>query len=168
MKMVKRTLIAIAVVALIATSVQAAVPNGSVKEDGSWPTTYVAVDLCTMPVVMDVGMYVQVKDCGDRKIKLVQVDCPDGRDFPCYSDCEDVEVRANFAAVLGTKLATLGDPNAPTFSWTSYFDGASTVPGDGEYHKITVCVDAWAMQIWKAGPGDEVKIGTLTLTVKPQ
>jgi hypothetical protein len=168
MKMVKRTLIAIAVVALLATSVQAVVPNGAVKEDGSWPTEYKFVDLCTMPVVMDVGMYVQVLDCADRIIKLVQVDCPDGRDFPCYSDCEEVEVRANFAAVLGTKLAVTGGEGAPTFSWTSYFDGDSTIPGDGQYHKVTVCVDAWAMEIWKAGPGDEVKIGELTLTVKPQ
>jgi len=163
--MVKRMLIAIAVVALVATSVQALdySDNGKIKKDAGWPTEYVAVDLCTMPVVMDVGMYVQVFECENRIIKLVQVTCPEGQAFPCYSDCEDVEVRANFAAVFGLKLS---DPSIST-NWNAYFDGDNTIPGDGIYHKITVCVDAWETEIWTAGPGDEVSIGTLTLTVKP-
>jgi hypothetical protein len=171
MKMVKRMLIAIAVVALVATSVQADVVDpdgGKIKQDSSWPTEYIALDLCTMPVLMDVGMYVQVKDCHKREIKLVQVDCADiGQSkFPCYKDCEEIEVRANFAAVLGTKLAK-ADPS-PIKSWKAYFDGDNTVPGDGVYKKLTVCVDAWESQIWTAALGDKVNVGTLTITVKPQ
>jgi hypothetical protein len=169
MKMVKRTLIAIAVVAFVVSSAQAVIQldNGAVKEDNGWPTQYIAVPLCTMPVVMDVGMYVQVIDCGDKKIELKQVTCPSGRDFPCYSGCaEDIEVRANFNAVLGTQLAA--DPCVPSFSWEAKFVGDSTIPGDGINHKITVCVEAWAMEIWKAGPNDSYQIGELTLTVKPQ
>jgi hypothetical protein len=164
MKMVKRTLIAIAVVGILATSVQAVDPY--IKQDVGWPVQYVALDLCTMPVVMDVGMYVQLKECEKRIIKLVQVDCPEGRAFPCYSDCDDFEVRANFAAVFGTKLTKAS--GSPVKNWEAYFDGDSTIPGDGVYHKLTVCVDAWETEIWTAGPGDEVNVGTLTITVKPQ
>lgn len=168
--MVKRMLIAIAVVALVATSVQAVdAPAGSIKKDASWPTEYIALDLCEIPVVMDVGMYVQVKDCSKRKIKLVQVECDSigkAGKFPCYADCEDIEVRANFAAVLGLKL-TKADPS-PIKSWEAYFDGDNTVPGDGVYKKLTVCVNAWESEIWTAAPGDEVAVGKVTVTVKPQ
>jgi hypothetical protein len=166
MKMVKRMLIAIAVVAVVATSVQADSPY--IKQDDSWPTEYIALDLCTMPVLMDVGMYVQLKDCHKREIKLVQVDCASiGQEkFPCYKDCDDIEVRANFAAVLGTKLAKA--EGSPIKDWKAYFDGDNTVPGDGVYKKLTVCVDAWESQIWTAAPGDKVNVGTLTVTVKPQ
>jgi hypothetical protein len=171
MKMVKRMLIAIAVVALVATSAQADIVDpggGKIKQDSSWPTEYIALDLCTMDVLMDVGMYVQIKDCSKREIKLVQVTCPEGRKFPCYSDCEDIEVRANFAAVLGLKLAK-SDPS-PIKSWEAYFDGENTVDSDelGVYKKLTVCVDAWESEIWTASPGDKVKVGELTVTVKPQ
>jgi hypothetical protein len=165
MKMVKRTLIAIAVVALIATSVQATVPNGSVKEDGSWPTEYKAVDLCIIDVVIDVGMYVQLMDCADKKIKLVQVDCANNDDFPCYKDCEEFNVRANFNAVLGTKLS---DAPAVVGSWSAAFDGDATVPGTGVEVTRKVCVEAKKATIWNTPPGDEVAVGKLTITVKPQ
>jgi hypothetical protein len=167
MKMVKRTLIAIAVVALLATTVPAKDVNegGKIKRDSGWPMEYIALDICTIPIYMDVGMYVQVFECEKREIILVQVDCPEGRAFPCYSDCEEVEVRANFAAVFGTKLAK--SEGSPITNWTSYFDGDNTILGTGEYEKITVCVDAWETSIWNATPGDKVKVGELTLTVKP-
>ena len=88
--MVKRSLIAIAVLAILATSVQALDydDNGKIKRDGSWPTVYVALDLCTMPVVMDVGMYVQIFECEKRIIKLVQVDCADN-DYAEENGCEN-------------------------------------------------------------------------------
>jgi hypothetical protein len=169
MKMVKRSLIAIAVLAILATSVQALDydDNGKIKRDGSWPTVYVALDLCTMPVVMDVGMYVQIFECEKRIIKLVQVDCADiGSDkFPCYLDCEEFDIRANFTAVLGTKLTKA--EGSPIKDWEAYYDGEDTVPGDGVYYKRTVCVKAWDTEIWTAGPGDEVAVGSLTITVKP-
>ncbi len=163
--MVKRSLIAIALLALVATMAFGA--DGQIKKDGSWPTVYVALDLCTMPVVMDVGMYVQIIECDKKIIKLVQVDCASiGQSaFPCYSDCEDFDIRANFTAVLGSRIDNKAD-------WvkgmTSYYDGESTVPGDGVVYKRTVCVDAWEAEIWTSGPGDEVKVADLTITVKPE
>jgi hypothetical protein len=86
MKM-KRTLIAIAVVALLATSVHAAIEDpyyftagdhAAIKIDGKdtptirWPYKIVYDELvvCNIPIVMKVGMYVQVKDCKNKKITL--------------------------------------------------------------------------------------------------
>jgi hypothetical protein len=178
MKMVKRMLIAIAVVALAASSVQAfdypedsnQPLNGKVKKDDGWPFEYVAVDLCEIPVFMDVGMYVQVLECEKRKIVLKQGDCVElGKttdDFPCYKGCDsEVQVRANFAAVLGTKLSKATD--SPITEWSASIDDP-LIPGDGVYKKVEVCVLAWKTEIWRSNPGDEVEVGSVYLTVKPQ
>jgi hypothetical protein len=180
MKMIKRTLIAIAVVALLATSANAALsehyfPIGdhhAVKVDGSekvrWPYEYKALTVCTIPIKMHVGMYVQVKDCKKKKIVLKQVDCGDigkgGGDFPCYLGCVKFEARANFNVKLGAKLHKDGDTIK---DWSSYYNGDDTIPGDGDYHEVELCVKAWKTQIWKAAPGDEVTVGSVDVTVKP-
>ncbi len=61
---------------------------------------YKPIDICTFPVSMEVGNFIQLKECHKRKIKLVQVDCEsigkDGGDFPCYKGSDVIEVRANF------------------------------------------------------------------------
>jgi len=182
--MIKRTLIAIAVVALLATSANAAIsehyfPIGdhhAVKVDGKetptfrWPYTisYKALTVCTIPIKMQVGMFVQVKDCKNKKIVLKQVDCGDigkgSGDFPCYLGCVDFDVRANFNVKLGANLNKDGDTIK---EWSSYYDGGDTVPGDGDYHSVKLCVQAWKTQLWKAAPGDEVAVGSVDVTVKP-
>ena len=167
--MVKKTLIAVALVAFMATVVQAA--NPSIKEDDSWPGHWVwdTQDICTMPVYMDVGMFVQVKDCNKREIKLKQVDCGEigkgGGDYPCYKDCDVVQVRANFDVKLGTKLSK--SSGSPIDGWSAWYEGGDVVAGDGGYHGMTVCVKAWKTKIWDASPGDKVRVGDLTITVKP-
>jgi hypothetical protein len=167
MKMVKRTLIAIAVVALIATSVQATdLPNGSQKQDGAWPTEYKALDLCIMPITIDIGMYVQLIDCADKKIELVQVTCSNMDNFPCYYDCESFQVRANFNAILGTKLSD--KPAIVGGTWSAAFDGLNTVPSTGVPVDRKVCVTADKVSLWDQGPNDALSLGTLTITVKPE
>jgi hypothetical protein len=169
MKMVKKTLLAVALVAFLATVVQAADP--SIKEDDSWPGHWVwdTQDICTMPIYMDVGMFVQVEKCNERKIELKQVDCGSigkgGGDYPCYKDCDVVKVRANFEVKLGTSLTK--STGSPIDSWSAYYEGGDVVAGDGAYHGMTVCVSAWKTKIWNAAPGDKVPVGDLTITVKP-
>jgi hypothetical protein len=187
--MLKRTLIVIAVVAFLATSAQALgpVPHTSAGTDDAgnpilgkgdikvnmenltlgWPFEYKALDLCAIPVYMNVGYFVQVEKCHERKIKLVQVDCADiGKsDWPCYKDCENVKVRANFEAKMGLrKEKTSG---SPIKEWSAYFQGSDVVPGDGSWHTVTVCVDAWKTEVYKSAPGTEIRVGTVYLTVKP-
>jgi len=184
MKMIKRTLIAIAVVALLATSAHAALTewyfpigdSSSVKVDGKetvdfrWPyeINYKALTVCTIPIKMQVGMYVQVKDCKTKKIILQQVDCGDigqnADQFPCYLGCVSIDVRANFNVKMGQSLEKTGDTIT---DWSCYYDGGDTVPGDGEYHPVKVCVKAWNTKIWKAAHGDEVDVGKINITVKP-
>jgi hypothetical protein len=193
MKMVKRTLIAIAVVALLATSAHAALkeyyfgPYGddyAVKVDGNekirWPYEYKALTVCTIPIKMSVGMYVQVEDCKKKKIILGQVDCADinknADNYPCYLGCTDFNVRANFDALMGGNINKLkiGDEEEQVLQDVDWYyededgiDKWSLVPGDGSWHNVKVCVTAWKFQIWNAPPGDEVDVGTLDITVKP-
>ena len=186
MKMIKRTLIAIAVVAFLATSVQAFGPvphsptggdyNGkhnTIKVDIQkleigWPVEYKALALCVIPVKMSVGYFVQVEKCTERKIKLVQVECKDiekgAGDWPCYLDCEDVKVRANFEAKLGLDKNKTSDVIK---DWAAYFDGGDTISASGGYETVTVCVKAWKARLYKETPGMEINVGTVTLTVKP-
>ena len=192
MKMVKRTLIAIAVVAFLGTAVQGQATmtpldlgdtlgpavytnvgnNPALKVDDKataiWPFEYKALPLCTFDVLMDVGMYVQVEKCHERKIKLVQVNCEDigkgSGDWPCYYDCDTIKIRANFPVKLGLTKAKVG---GVLKDWSAYFDGADTVDDSGNWNSIKVCVKAWKTEIYKDKPGDTVKVGTVTVTVKP-
>jgi hypothetical protein len=184
MKM-KRTLIAIAVVALLATSANAAIEDpyyftagshSAIKIDGKesptlrWPYQIVYDELivCNIPIKMKVGMFVQVKDCKDKKIVLEQVNCDDigkgAGDYPCYLGCVDFDVRANFDVKLGSNLHKDGDV---IDSWSAYYDGGNTVAGDGDWHGIKLCVKAWKTKIYKAAPGDQVSVGSVDITVKP-
>jgi hypothetical protein len=192
MKMIKRTLIAIAVVALLASTVHAGsysiwdpyyFSNSdrgySVKVDGKetkdfrWPytITYQSLTICNIPVKMKVGMYVQIENCKDKKILLEQVPCADigksdGSDYPCYLDCETFNVRANFEAKMGATLHKEGSVIEGD-NFGTYYDGGDVVPGDGDYHEVKLCVKAWKAAIFKAAPGDEVTVGSVDVTVKP-
>ncbi len=167
--MLKKCVIAIAVVALLAVTVQAGAIN-PIKHDGDWPWTYKALDLCDIPVFMDVGHYVELKDCGDKKIVLKQVDCVEIEQsgFPCYTGCVKFEVRANFAAIIGANLDKGAGDVSVLKDTKVYWVGESTIPGDGAYHELEICIDAWNTELWNSGsPGDEIKVGVLTITVKP-
>jgi hypothetical protein len=169
MKMSKKCIIAIAVVALLAASVQAV----SIKRDHDWPWTYKALDICKIPVYMDVGHYVEIEDCDKKEIHLKQVDCETigkgSGDFPCYTDCEKFNARANFPAVFGANLDKNAGDVALLADTSVYWTGdVNTIAGDGNWHELEICIDAWKAQLWASGsPGDKIKVGELTITVKP-
>lgn len=183
--MIKRILIAIALVALLAASASAELTENylffgdhhAVKVDGSenvrWPFEYKYLDVCVIPIKMHVGMFVQVFECKKLKVILQQVDCADigkGSDnYPCYMGCVKFKVRANFEAKMGTSLSDKGSFIA---DWEAWIKAGNPVAGDGEYHEVEACVKAWKTQIWKAllsedKVGDEVDVGKLHITVKP-
>jgi hypothetical protein len=181
MKMVKRTLIAIALVAFLASTAPAGYSvhyfgpidnDKGVKVDGHekvfWPYEYKEIDICDIPVKMEIGGYVEIDDCTKRKIILKQVDCAEigkgGGDFPCYLDCETIKIRANFDAKLGTRLVK----DSPVIEkWEGFYDGGDVVPGDGAWHNMKVCLKMWKAKLWDGTVGDEVQIGTLYVTAKP-
>jgi hypothetical protein len=187
MKMVKRTLIAIALVAFLASTAPADIEvyywgpmsggelnkESGVKSDGHekvfWPYEYKELDICAMPLLMEIGMYVDVKDCKDREVILKQVDCAEidkqAKNFPCYLGCEEITVRANFDVKLGTRITETSDNVLDEKE--GFFDGSDVIVGDGSYHSATVCVRAWDTDIYNGSYGEEVQVGTLYVTAKP-
>lgn len=188
-EMLKRTLIAITVVALIATSAQALGPvphtnkaddagnpifgTGQIKVNNmnmtiGWPFEYKALNLCVIPVYMNVGYYVQVEKCNERKIQLEQVDCADigkgSGDFPCYKDCETVKIRSNFEVKIGVNKEKVG---GVLNDWKAYIDGSDVVTASTGWKDISVCVEAWKTKLLEHAPGTKVEVGKVILTVKP-
>jgi hypothetical protein len=168
MKMVKKSLIAIAMLAFLATTVQAGdLAENPRKFDDSWPWTYTALEICQIPVYMDVGMYVELIDCDELEIVLKQVGCSSiGKaddDFPCYEGCVKFKVIANFEVKLGTNLY---DQSDIITDWAAALD-VDVIPGDGAPHEVELCVTAWNAEIWTSAPGDNVLVGEVGVTVKP-
>jgi len=173
MKMLKKCMIALAIVVLMVSVVSAADP------------AIQAIDLCKFPVYMDVGhfvqlpeynncmspvytdagYYVEIKECNLRELMLVQVDCESigkgAGDFPCYSGCEDIEVRANFPAIFGASLSKIG----PILQDISLYweDDINKIDGTGDWEKLTVCTNAWKAA---AVPDVQLKVGDITITTK--
>jgi hypothetical protein len=101
-KMVKKTLFAIAL-ALLVTTANAGIKttnfegindDAAVKVEGSekWEKTfnwdywvdwgYHTKDICTIPVKMEVGMYIEIIECHKKEILLKQVSCGDLEKLP--------------------------------------------------------------------------------------
>lgn len=181
-KMLKKCLFAIAVTALLAATVQA----GEVKGDGvdwncgiwaykghpyPWPVEWKKVEICRIPIFMEVGFWVEIKGCEDAEILLEQRDCKevgrDDDDFPCYKGCTDIELRTNFDAVVDGDVKH----DEIEMSHKDYFNGTGDldIPGDGNWHEIEVCVVAYEVELWDFHPaaGTEEEIGYIKVRIKP-
>jgi len=187
--MVKKSIIAIALIGMLATvSYAVDMPVGQYKVDGDWPATititYTPVEICRIPIYIKVGMFIELQDCNKKKIVLKQVSCTGNRSFPCYKGCTEVKVRANFAALLKLKLYRTSDIISQTNwfgqisdNWEAYFraNSSDTVkstswkinPG-GSWNTFEVCVEAWDANIYLSAPGcGEVPVGQVGITAIP-
>lgn len=175
--MLRKSLFAIALLALVTVTVQAdpmeVITNGAAKFDGDWPShlVYEEVEICTIPIKIDVGYYAEIVDCSKKTITLEQVSCGDigkgSSDFPCYSGCVDLDIKTNFEAKLGTVLTKDGNVISTSKGqdrWVAYFSDDIIAKG-GE--STTLCVDAWQADIFYADPDTKPVIGEVAITIKP-
>jgi len=151
--MLKRSILAVAVVALLAVGVQA----GEIKTH-EWPCTFVALEITSIPVVMDIGYYVRIKDQDKLKIKLVQ----DEQDIHKFKGCTDMVVESNFNLILSASI-----------SKTGAIDGEYSVsldPSTANKGSTTVKVCATLIKAvltgQEAGTKD-VQVATVKIKVKP-
>ena len=132
---------------------------------------YKPIVICKFPVSMEVGHYVQLKECHKRKIELKQVTCKsigrDGGDFPCYKGSDVIEVRANFPAVLSASLdKSVGDKDMLKDYNLYWENGINTIQGAGVWEELTLCLEAWDVEMWKSPP-ETVNVGDITIEVSP-
>ncbi len=145
---------------------------GTEPEKNNKEPIYKNIDLCKFPVSIDVGHYIQLKECHKRKIELKQVHCEDiGQDsssFPCYKGSDNLEVRANFPAIFTASIDTSADDKDMIQEVNLYWENnVNTIQGTGEWEELKLCLEAWDVEIWKsAGTVGIVEIGDITIQVR--
>jgi len=103
----KKALFAVAAVALLTVAAQA----GEIKYH-EWPCAPIAQEITTIPVVMDVGYWVRIKDQDKLKITLKQ------DSIHSYSGCTNMTVETNSCLTFSCSIAKVSK------------DGSVVVPGD--------------------------------------
>ena len=136
------------------------------KSDAPLWVSYKQYDDLRVNPAKEVGSFVQIEGCNEKKIKLVQVDCGDiGKnpqgDFPCYKGCDRIRIRANCEVKLGLKKEKTG---YILNKWQAYFTEDPVVDASCGWNEIEICVLAWKAKLFLKAP---VKIGQLIITVKP-
>ena len=149
--MLRPSLIAICVAALVTT----AAPAGELKFH-AWPVAYVPVEVVDIPVVMDVGFWVDIVN-QDDVIKLQQVS------IHRYEGCLDLEVHCNFDLTLNCSIVSTG---AIVGKYAcSLLDPDIDVPGG----TATVCAQLVDADLdGQPGGSRDVHVATVTITVVPR
>jgi len=146
-------MIAVAVVALLAVGVQA----GEIKTH-DWPCSFVALEITSIPVVMDIGYYVRIKDQDKLKIKLVQ----DEQDIHKFKGCVDMVVESNFNLVLSASISKTG---AIDGEYSVSVDPANVNAGSTT---VKVCATLIkAVLTGQAAGTKDVQVATVKIKVKP-
>jgi hypothetical protein len=153
-KMMKGCLTTAAVLAILAVGAQA----GEIKTH-EWPCQFVALEITSIPVVMDVGYYVRIKNQDSLRIKLVQ----DEQDIHTFKGCTDMTVESNFNLTLSASI-----------SKTGAIDGSYSVtlnPTDANAGSTTVQVCATLKNANLTGQPagtKDVQVATVKIKVKPR
>jgi hypothetical protein len=180
-KMLKKSLIAIALLAIVLPAFAVDPTVLDTKFHKPWPgkivKTYNWQNVQTINVVMDVGYWIEIKYTGDLKIAQ---DATLGDPFFSYSGCiNNVEVKSNFAATIKGSVATstgahaLGiDDGDNKVKWGATIRDSSGAGGDsydvvGGSASVNICVTAKSLHIDKLPQADNYLIGILTISVIP-
>lgn len=121
---------------------------------------------------MEVGHFVQLKECNKRKIELKQVDCKEigqGYDkFPCYKGSDVITVRANFPAIFDASLNKNSQredmPKEVNLYWEN---GVDTIQGGIGWEELALCLEVCDVDIHKSSTPDTIEIGEITIQVRP-
>lgn len=139
------------------------------KAEEEWK--YKTIDICKFPVSIDVGHYIQLKECYKRKIELKQVACKnigrDNKDFPCYKGSDVIAVKANFPAILNASLNKNDSDEDLLKDFNLYWEnGVNTIQGTGDWEELKLCLEAWDVDIHKY-PVGTIEVGEITIGVRP-
>jgi hypothetical protein len=125
-------------------------------ESWNWPATYDFKDICVIPVRMDVGFWIKIVDCRDKKLDLKQVS------IHKYSGSVNISIVTNVNIALSvsySQTADIGGSGSPSVS-------PSTLDAPGG--TVTISLTRSDVDLSKlAGGSNCVQIGTVTLKVRP-
>jgi hypothetical protein len=154
--MLKGCLTIAAVIAMLTAGVHA----GEIKTH-EWPCTFVALEITTIPVVMDIGYFIRVKSQNNLQIKLVQ----DTQDLHLFTGCTNMTVESNFNAALECSITKTG---AVDGSYTCSLDPQMIDAGSTS---VKVCATLKNANLaTNGGPlagAKNVQVATVKIRVKP-
>ncbi len=138
-------------VVLLASSAQA----GIIKIH-QWPTQFVPVEVASIPVVMDVGFWMQIVN-QNAVIKLHQVT------VTRYEGCINLQVRCNFPLILTCAIAPTG---AIAGTYSASIETPAVAPPGGT---VTLCATLTNANLaGMPGGATNVHVATVVVRVQPQ
>ncbi|UCG58452.1 MAG: hypothetical protein JSU70_02885 [Phycisphaerales bacterium] len=154
--MLKKSLVAVALVAILGASVQA----GHVKMY-KWPGHWIwdCVDLAEIPVYMKIGMYIEILDQDSLRI-IMQQDA-----WRQYSGCVTIRIKCNFDAVLSCRFESNGAIPGD-YSCSINEEKVPATLSDTVAER-EVCVYGEKVAIVHAMPQKKLRVGTAIISVKP-
>ncbi len=159
--MLKKSLFAVAVVALLA----AVAPAGEIKL-GEWPQSYIPQELTDIPVLMDIGYWVFIKDQDKLKIKLSQVGTTGSNPSQhVYEGCTDVKLTSNFDMKLSCSISSngaIGGDFSCSVTPNTLSVGGGTVNVCAKINKANLATGGLV------GGTKDLRVATVTLKVAPQ
>lgn len=154
--MLKKSLFALAVVAIMAASVQA----GHVKLY-DWPGHWVwdCVEITRIPVYMKIGMYIEILDQDKLEIVMKQDAWRE------YSGCVTIKIKTNFNAELSCSFNNVAAP--PGEYSCKIVGGCVPATLSDTVAERQVCVEGKKVNIVHALPNNKLYIGEAVVCVKP-
>ena len=156
--MLKKSLFVVAAVTLLAVAAQA----GEIKIH-NWPTSYIPQEITEIPVLMDVGYWVSIKDQDKLKIKLQQ------KNIHEYEGCTDIKVSCNFELTLSTSISPVkvDGNNVINGKYSSSVSPADL--GVGIEQTATVCAKLLEANLSSVSGGTkDVHVATVKVKVVPR
>lgn len=143
-----------AILAILTVGVQA----GEIKTH-DWPCQFVPLEITSIPVVMDVGYFVKIKNQDSLRIKLVQ----DEQEIHTFKGCVDMNVESNFNLTLSASISKTG---AIDGSYTVSLDPTECNAGT-TIVKVCATLKNANLTGQPAGTKD-VQVATVKIKVKPR
>jgi hypothetical protein len=153
----KKVLFAVAAVALLAVAAQA----GEIKYH-EWPCAPIPQEITTIPVVMDVGYWVRIKDQDKLKIVLKQDAIHD------YSGCTNANVETNSSLKFSSSISKVKKDGSDVVPG-DYSSSVSPADIDAPGGTLTVCAKIVKADLSKVPGGSKgVHVGNVTVKVIPR
>jgi hypothetical protein len=155
--MLKRSLVAVAVVALLAMTVQA----GEIKTH-TWPCDFKALEITSIPVLMDIGYYIKIKDQDTLKIKLIQDTLINTK----FSGCTNMKIESNFAFTISCSITKTGAIDG-TYTCAITGGGVGIPAGSNTVEVCATLVNAVLGVSGVPAGSTNVQVATVKISVKP-
>jgi hypothetical protein len=135
-------------------------------ESWNWPASYNAVDICSIPVKMDVGFWIKVNGCQTQVLNLKQ------RDIHSYVGSVTCGVVTNSNIKLSVYWTKLSSVNLGSYGHSESVSPNTLTPTSGNAVNVTITetltnLDLSNLPVTSATGGNYTQVGTVTLQVVP-